>query len=95
MKDLPSIEDFKTRVERLLWKSIHLLVIFGCLIFTVFQSIQCVVKFQSSPRGTSTKFMSSHHNFDEFPAMTICSRKVESASYFKEEKLLECQVQQG
>ena len=93
--DLPLTEDYKTKVERLLWKSFHLMVIFGCLIFTVFQSIQCVIKFQSSPRGTSTKFMSSQHNVNEFPAMTFCPRFVEIASYFKEETLLECQVQQG
>ena len=61
-------------VERALKYFLHGVVFLGCLIFTLYQSYNCFMKYHSFPKGTSIGFHSTNGVGENFPAISICSR---------------------
>ena len=61
-------------VERALKYFLHGAVFLGCLIFTLYQSYNCFMKYHSFPKGTSIGFHSTNGVGENFPAISICSR---------------------
>ena len=82
----------KMKGERIFRRSLHLTVLLCCFVFTTYQSIQCMIKYQSFPKGTSTKILPSNMIGNNFPAISICPRRT---SGLNEKRLEECQNKEG
>ena len=80
----------KMKGERIFRRSLHLTVC--CFVFTAYQSIQCMIKYQSFPKGTSTKILPSNMVGNNFPAISICPR---STTALNEKILQECLIKGG
>ena len=82
----------KMTIERIFRSFLHLTVLLCCFVFTTYQSIQCMIKYQSFPKGTSTKILPSNMIGNNFPAISICPRRT---SGLNEKRLKECQIKEG
>ena len=83
-------------------KSLHFFIFSLCLVFTIYQSINCVNKYLDVPESTSKRLLNLHEiEASEFPAITLCSRNDSAGksmklySGFSEEKLKECGINRG
>ena len=94
----------KSKIVRTMLKS---MIFLACFIFTAYQSIQCLIKYRSSPRVTSSKVVPLKNVGKNFPAMTFCPleskrgredgrKKVKSEiEKMIDEKLLQCKIKDG
>ena len=77
---------------------LHWTIFGGCLIFTLYQSINCVVKYHSSPKGTSVGLIDSNKVAD-FPAISFCTElghwAGEKYTAFNADKLKSCNISNG
>ena len=80
-------------VEKILQKIIHFILFLACLLFTLYQSYMCLVKYQRYPKGTSMKLLPHGKVGNNFPAITFCSRTdndMELYLGFNQTELKEC-----
>ena len=76
---------------------LHVAIFCGCLIFTIYQSINCMVKYHSIPKGTSMGLFDSDKVGDDFPAITFCTWLSVGGgeTAFNADKLKSCNIYNG
>ena len=87
----------KMELEKTIKQSLHILVFLGCFLFTLYQTILCIIKYDSFPKGTLSKLLPGDQvGKDNFPAITICShRKMKNVTGFNEFILKKCHIKEG
>ena len=80
-------------------KCIHIVISSGCLLFTIYQTINCVIKYQGVPKGTSMGLIDSDKVGGDFPAITFCTQLGpeggEEYTAFNGDKLQSCKIDNG